>query len=290
MLAIVLASLLWGTTGTAASFLPPAVSPLATGAATMGIGGALLFLVSARRSVAVLRDPGARRWVLIGAVGVVAYPLAFYASMDAAGVAIGNVVSLGSAPVFAALLEYAIDRTRLSPRWVAATVLAVAGVALLGTSGASAPGRDGDTGFGVALGLGAGLSYALYTCASERALRRHSSSSSVMGAMFGVGAVPLLAILALLGAPLLASPVSVGIVAYLAIGPMFLAYLLFGAGLRTAGASAATTITLLEPVVATLLAVLVVGERLDAPAWIGLAAILGGIVVLLLGRRRQRST
>ena len=97
MLAIVLASLLWGTTGTAASFLPSTVPPLATGAATMGIGGALLFAVSARRATAVLRDAAARPWLLLGAAGVVAYPLAFYSSMEYAGVAVGNVVSLGSA-------------------------------------------------------------------------------------------------------------------------------------------------------------------------------------------------
>ena len=42
VVALVLASLLWGTTGTTASFLPDDVSPLAIGASTMGIGGALL--------------------------------------------------------------------------------------------------------------------------------------------------------------------------------------------------------------------------------------------------------
>ncbi|MCU1437252.1 MAG: EamA/RhaT family transporter [Naasia sp.] len=294
MLAIVLASLLWGTTGTAASFLPPGVSPLATGAATMGVGGALLYLVSFRRATAVLRDPVARRWVLIGAIGVVAYPLAFYAAMDLAGVAIGNVVSLGSAPVFAALLEYALDRTRLTRRWAAATALAVAGVALLGLGGAHTPQSGGDdggsAGAGIALGLVAGASYALYTCASERALRRQHGSGSVMGAMFGVGAVPLLAVLAVTGAPLLAAPSSLAILAYLAVGPMFVAYLLFGAGLRSAGASAATTLTLLEPVGATALAVLIVGERLGPVAWGGLGTVLAGILLLVSARGRQRST
>ena len=91
--ALVLASLLWGTTGTTASFLPPDVSPLAIGASTMGVGGVLLFAASARSAIGVLRDRSARRWVLIGALGVFAYPLAFYAGMDLAGVA----VSAGSA-------------------------------------------------------------------------------------------------------------------------------------------------------------------------------------------------
>ena len=78
-LALVLASLLWGTTGTAAHFLPDDVSPLAIGACTMAVGGALLFLTSLRGAVTAIRDARtARRWLLIGAIGVVVYPLAFY--------------------------------------------------------------------------------------------------------------------------------------------------------------------------------------------------------------------
>ena len=44
-LALVVASVLWGTTGTAASFLPDDVSPLAVGASTMAICGLLMFAV-----------------------------------------------------------------------------------------------------------------------------------------------------------------------------------------------------------------------------------------------------
>jgi DME family drug/metabolite transporter len=67
---------------------------------------------------------------------------------------------------------------------------------------------------------------------------------------------------------------------------MFLAYLLFGYGLRTIRSSSATTLTLLEPVVATLLAVAVVGERPGPVAWTGLALIVLGITVLVAARRR----
>ena len=129
--ALVLASLLWGTTGTSASFLPANVSPLAVGASTMGVGGLLLFAATARPAIRVLRDRVARRWVVLGAVGVFVYPLAFYAGMNLAGVAVGNVVALGSGPVFAAILEWAIERRALSRRWLVATLIAVLGIVLL---------------------------------------------------------------------------------------------------------------------------------------------------------------
>jgi DME family drug/metabolite transporter len=291
VLALVLASLLWGTTGTSASFLPDDVSPLAVGASTMGIGGLLLFAATSRVSIRVLRDPGSRRWVLIGAIGVFVYPLAFYAGMDLAGVAVGNVVALGSGPVFAALLEWFIERRRLDLRWAVATALAVLGIALLtlGKEVDAAAGR-GEIVAGVGVALLAGMAYALYTYASSRALSGGAHPSrGVMGAMFGVGAVLLFPVLIVTGAPLLQSAQTVGIAAYLAIGPMFIAYLLFGIGLRGTRSSTVTTITLLEPVVATVLAVAVVGERLAPVGWAGLALVLVGLTVLVSARRGRKT-
>ncbi|MGK2939130.1 MAG: DMT family transporter [Solirubrobacteraceae bacterium] len=286
--ALLLASLLWGTTGTAASFLPGDVSPLAIGASTMAIGGILLFVVSARHAVPALRDRASRGWLLLGGVGVFVYPLAFYASMDLAGVAIGNVVSLGTGPLFAAMLEWLLERHRPALLWVGCTAGATLGIVLLalGGEGAGAPVVVP----GVLLGLVAGLSYSLYTYCSSRAIRTGQQPRGVMGGMFGVGALPLVPVLVVFGAPLLQSWSSVGIAAYLALGPMFAAYLLFGIGMRTLRSSTATTITLLEPFVATILAVLVVGERLAAVGWLGLGLILVAVTVLATARQPRSRT
>ena len=291
IIALVLACLLWGTTGTTATFLPDDVSPLAVGAATMGIGGMLLLVTAPRLSGGVLRDPIGRRWAAIGAIGVVVYPLAFYTGMDLVGVAVGNVVALGSGPVFAALIEWVVERRPLSTRWLVATLLAVAGIALLafGRETDAAVASAGPAALGIAVGLLAGLAYALYTYASSRAIRSGHPSRGVMGGMFGLGALPLLLVLAVVGGPLTQSWTSVGLSAYLVLGPMFLAYLLFGIGLRSVRSSAATTITLLEPVFATVLAVLVVGERLSPLGWVGFGLVLVGLAVLVTARRSARS-
>jgi drug/metabolite transporter, DME family len=285
--AIVAACVLWGTTGTAASLMPDEVSPLAIGAATMGVGGLLLFAGNGRVAVRALRDRAARRWLAAGSLGVLVYPLAFYSSMDAAGVAIGNVVSLGTGPLFAAVWEWLFERRGLTRRWVISTAVALTGVLLLGVGGVERRGADGtDPVAGILLGLLAGAAYAWYTYASTRAIAAGHPGRAAMGGMFGIGAVLLLPVLVVTGAPLLESGTSLSVIAYLAIGPMFLAYLLFGYGLRTIRSSSATTLTLLEPVVATLLAVAVVGERPAPVAWAGLLLILAGITVLVAARRR----
>jgi len=283
-----LASLLWGTTGTAASFLPDDVSPIAVGASTMAFGGLLLFAVSAPLAIAALRDQRARRWLIIGAIGVVVYPLAFYTSMNLAGVAIGNVVSLGTGPVFAAILERAIERRPLSRLWLMCASIAIVGIVLLALGGHGAQGVGANPVLGVLLGCLAGAAYALYTYASSRAIHVGQPQRGVIGGMFGLGATVLVPVLLVTGAPLAQSAQSVGIATYLALGPMFVAYLLFGIGMRTLRSTTATTITLLEPFVATILAIVIVGERLDAIGWVGLGLILAAVTVLVTARQTHR--
>ena len=287
--ALVLASLLWGTTGTAASFLPDDVSPIAVGASTMAFGGLLLFAVSAPVAIAALRDQRARRWLIIGAIGVVVYPLAFYTSMNLAGVAIGNVVSLGTGPVFAAILERAIERRPLSRLWLICASIAIVGIVLLAFGGHGAQGVGANPVLGVLLGCLAGAAYALYTYASSRAIHAGQRQRGVIGGMFGLGATVLVPVLLVTGAPLAQSAQSVGIATYLALGPMFVAYLLFGIGMRTLRSTTATTITLLEPFVATILAIVIVGERLDAIGWVGLVLILAAVTVLVTARQTHRT-
>ncbi|NYE44785.1 DMT family transporter [Streptomyces fulvorobeus] len=60
---------------------------------------------------------------------------------------------------------------------------------------------------------------------------------------------------------------------------MFLGYGLFGWGLAHVPASTATTLSLREPTVAAVLAVLVRGERLPLLRWAGIALVVGCLTV-----------
>ncbi|MFT4158038.1 MAG: EamA family transporter [Microbacterium sp.] len=289
LVAIAITAFLWGTTGTAATFAPDA-GPLAIGAAALGVGGILQALVDLP---ALRRDRvrlGAHRGLIsIGAVAVAVYPLAFYSSMHLAGVAIGTVVSLASAPLAAGVLERFVDGIRLSRWWMISAVIGIVGSALLCASKASDPtGNAGSTVLGVALGLFAGAAYAAYSWAAARLMTNGVSRGASMGSVFGTGGVLLMPVLALTGWALLETPQSLAVSAYMALVPMFLGYLLFGYGLARIPASTATTITLLEPAVATVLAVTVVGERLTAVGWNGLALI--GLALVTIAAIPQRTT
>lgn len=279
--AITATSLLWGTTGTAATFAPSA-GPLAIGAAALGIGGLLQALIAvpalaAARAALRANLPA----VLLGAVAVGIYPLAFYSSMHHAGVAVGSVVSLASAPLASGVLERLIDRHPLSRWWMLAAGLGVLGSVLLCLSKVQGPAADASsTILGTGLGLVAGATYATYSWAVHRLMARRISRAASMGSVFGGGGLLLMPVLLITGAPLVATREAFLVAAYMALVPMFLGYLLFGFGLARVSASTATTVTLTEPAVAAILAVVVVGERLPALGWTGLGIIGAALLVL----------
>ena len=284
--AVLAAAVLWGTTGTVASFAPQGSSPLLIGLATFGFGGLLLLLRAPRAIVAVLRRRGAAwPWLVLGTAGIVIYPTTYYSSMSLIGVAAGNVVALGSGPLFAAVLDRLLRGTLLSRRWAFATTVAVLGIGLLsfgvqhGVPGTADTGI-GSTALGIGLGLCAGFGYAAYSVAGSAVMATGVSSAATMGTMFAAGSAIMVPWFFLTGPGPLAEPRGILILLYLAVVPMALAYLAFGYGLRMLSAATVTTLTLSEPLVATTLALVVVGERLSPAGWVGFVLIAAGLVIL----------
>ena len=288
-LSILGAAVLWGTTGTAASFAPDSAHPAAIGSAGLVLGGILLFLVGRGSATLVTRsDRRTRSTLLLGALAVAGYPLTFYPAVAHAGVAVGTVITLGSAPVFAGLLAWGLERVRPSGRWAAATVAAVLGCAVLVLGPDLVGTQDPVHPSGVLLALVAGFSYSLYAIIAERLIRRGHTSGAVMGTMFAGGGLLVLPVLLFTGVAWLATVHGALVALHLALFTVFLAYWLFGNGLRHTCASTATTLSLAEPAVAALLGVALVGERLPLVSWSGLVVLTLGLAVLKepIGRGR----
>ena len=281
---VLLAAVLFGTTGTAQALGPGAASPLSLGAGRIVLGGALLALVAvAAGARSVPRPLGL---VALAGAGVALYQLAFFAALELTGVAVGTVVAIGSGPVVAGGLERLVEGVRPGRRWAAATALACAGVALLALAGA--PGAAASPA-GVALALGAGAGYAAYAVVAKRLLRAGHAPAGVMGAAFGGGALLLLPVLALTDTAWLATGEGAVVVLYLGVVPTALAYVLFARGLRRLSAAETTTLVLAEPVTAALLGTLALGERLGPGAALGGGLVLAGLVALAAPARPARA-
>lgn len=281
--AVVIASFLWGTTGTAAQYAPT-ISPFAIGAFAMGVGGVLLCLTAwktLRNDSAVLcANPLV---IIAGSLCVTVYPLAFYASMRLSGVAIGTVVSIASAPLFAAVFEYLFGKKKVSFNWVVSFVLGAVGIVLLSTGKSSSvvmlPETEYKQHAGIALGLVAGVTYAGYSWAAKQLINAGGHSKSAMASLFGCAALLLLPSLYFTGERLFATPINTSVALYMAIVPMFLGYVLIGFALRFIEVSQATLITLIEPVVATLFAIFLIGETFSALGCLGMAMVCLCLVI-----------
>ncbi|MEU9449098.1 EamA family transporter [Streptomyces sp. NPDC048277] len=291
-LPILTAAVLWGTTGTAGSLAPAGAPAAAVGAAGLLLGGLLLFLTApGGRSLPRTCTGGERRLLALGALAVAGYPLTFYPAVARTGVAVATVIALGSAPVFAGLLAWLTRQSRPTVRWATATVAAVLGCAVL----VLGPELAGDgapmDAVGVLLAGLAGLSYAVYALVGGRLIARGHASGAVMGVMFGGASLLVLPVLLWSAGPWLSTARGALVVLHLGLVTTFLAYRLFGHGLRRTAAQVATTLTLLEPAVAAVLGVAVLGERLPAVSWCGLAVLALGIVFLTFpagARGRER--
>jgi DME family drug/metabolite transporter len=284
--AILFASVLWGTTGVAASFAPN-ISPLGIGAFAMGIGGIIqagLAYRAIKLNLANLLHQ--RKILLISALALAVYPLAFYSSMRMAGVAVGTVVSIGSAPLFAALLECLFSKAfYLSKRWFISVAIGLIGIALLAYSEPRSDSIGQQEQFwGIALGLLAGLTYAFYSWAARTMIDNGVHSQAAMAGIFGLGAVLLLPSLFFTGDNLFSSPVNALVSIYMAVIPMTLGYLAFGYGLRHIKASSASLLTLMEPVVAAILAVVIVGESISLIGWLGMVLIMVCLLIQVTHR------
>ncbi|GAA4880065.1 DMT family transporter [Kitasatospora terrestris] len=275
------AAVLWGTTGTTASLAPAGAPAAAIGCAGLALGGVLLYLTSLAgrpRPTWTRRE----RWLLAAGVPAVAgYPVAFYPAVARTGVAVATVIALGSAPVFAGLLARVTGRHRPTARWAAGTAAAVLGCALLVLGGAA--GRIDLA--GVLLAAAAGLAYAGYSLIGGRLIGAGRPSDAVMGVLFGGAGLAVLPLVLALDPRWLATGAGAAVAGYLALFTVFLAYRLFGYGLRRTPAATATALTLAEPAVAAVLGVVVLGERLPAASWCGLAVSAAGLVLLTAGER-----
>ncbi|RQW62217.1 DMT family transporter [Vibrio viridaestus] len=288
-LAVILASVFWGTTGVAASFAPN-VNSLAIGAVAMGFGGLLLVLCSIK---SLLQDrillTQNIKWIIIGGLSVAIYPLAFYTAMKWSGVAIGNIISIASAPLYSAIFERLFSKRSVSLKWWVCFAFGLTGVTFLSLGKVSSISYTSTPSyhyFGMLLGALAGLTYALYAWIGKSLIDKGIRSKSSMASMFGCAALILLPTLIFTGEGLFDSVTNIAAISYIAVIPMFCGYLLFGYGLNRIAASQATMITLLEPVIATLLAIQVIGEQFVMIGWIGMALVMICLILQVSPTRR----
>jgi drug/metabolite transporter (DMT)-like permease len=185
-------------------------------------------------------------------------------------------------PIWAMLLAWPIQGQRPRPIGLVALAMGLAGLALL-LSGGQASAADQDTPWllGVAISLGAALAFALGTVAWRTPLPLPPLAAVAW--QVGLGCLPMVAIGVLFERPALAALSSTGwlAMAYMAVVPMGICYLSWFAALRRLPPTAASTATLLTPVVGVFAAAVTLGEPFGPRQAAALVLTLGGVALAL---------
>jgi len=284
------AAALWGTTGTAQSFVASQISPYWVGALRLAIASAFFAVYVLwgrwRRGTAGALPRAVWCWALLGGITIAAYNLSFFAGVKATGVAVGTAVAIGSGPVWVGVLQALMTRKVPQPVWWLGSGCAVVGIGLMLADGGAETRFDG---IGLGLCLLAGLAYASYTLVAQHLVGLTTPPMATC-LVFSVAAVIAVPVAALVSPGLTTSPATWGMVSYLGVVVTGVAFLLFSHALRRVSAASCVTLSLAEPVTAFVLAIVVVGEQPGALAYGGLALVLLGLLCVVWGETRASSS
>lgn len=270
---VLIAAIIWGTTGSAQALAPTEATPIVIGALRMAIGGIALILLAKVRGAFRIKLQLDKKLIFISSLCMAAYQPLFFFGVFKTGIALGTILALGSAPVFSGIIEYFMGE-KLSKRWIIATIISIIGCTLLFVG----QGIINMNIFGSVLSLGAGLSYALYIRASQK-LFQTSPRDVVNGLVFFISGIILAPILFMNDLSWVISARGLMVTLHLGIVATALAYTLFAYGLVDISTPKAVTLTLAEPLTAAILGVLLFNEKLRGVSVVGVLLLFCGLII-----------
>jgi DME family drug/metabolite transporter len=279
-LAVAVAASIWGTLGLFAKILYAqgvSFESLVAVRAFVGWLAVIGFLLATQgaRSLRVARRDLAFLLPL-GLVGIGAFYLLYFYTVHESTVGTAAIL-LYSAPAFVVVLAWLFLKEPLNAAKVFALLLTVGGIFLV--AGAYDPANLEVSSKILLTGLLSGLTYGLYAILG-RPLAEHLSPAVILSyalafgsALLLVAALPTLDTLAGLPAG------SYALLLMLAVVHTTLAFALYTFGIRHLGAGRAAIVATVEPVVAGILGVTLLGEELSALKVMGALLVLAGAVL-----------
>ena len=277
--AVIAAGTLWGFMGFFRRTLDTMGLSASNCIAVRCIVAAILFAITmfiADRKAFKIKLRDAWCFVGCGIVSLLVFGLCYFKAMDYMSLS-NAAILLYTAPCFVIIISAVLFKEKITPKKIAAMLMAFAGCCLVSGIGTG----DEISAIGLALGLCSGLCYALYSIFSRFAINRGYSTFTInfyscllagIGAT-AVGGTDFIPLISLTPSNLLFA-VATGLVT------CFLPYLLYTYGLIGIENGKASIMASIEPVVATLCGVFIYNEGLTVMSTVGILLVLSAIVLL----------
>jgi len=213
--------------------------------------------------------------LVLGVSGVALNQGFFVAGLGRTSVAHAAIL-MGLTPVQVLLLAALTGQEKLTGRKLTGLAVALLGVAVLQLShdGSGAPSMSGDVCI-----LLSGFAFAVYTVGGKNLTSRHDSVTMNTFVYLG-GAVVLSPVI--LWQPVHFAAVSATAwlsLAYMALFPSVVSYLIYSYALAHMEASRVSASSYLQPLLATLIAIVILDEHLTAPILTGGTLVLAGVYI-----------
>lgn len=281
--ALTAAGVLWGTIGLVVRLLEDrgysafAVAFWRFACASLVLG-VVLGPAKLRDLAAYARQSGRLAAVALGSMG---FQLLYFLAVRDVGVAVGTLVALGLAPVAVTAVETMALRARPAGRTLGVLLLALIGLVLVTAVSSSSAHVAPRPVLGLVEAVLSGLMYAASTTWGAPLSTRLEPVAITFSSSL-VGVVVLLPVVAVTGWDVPLTATAIGGTVWLGIVTTVIAYWLFYTGLRSTPGSVAMILTLLEPVIAVLLAAALLHEPLTVANGVGGALLLAAVVALYL--------
>ena len=285
-----LTMLLWSGNWIAGRYVAGEISPVAFTAMRWLLAFVILVAIGwkhVRADLPVIKT----RWrimMLLGVLSIGAYNICVYVGLSMTTVINATLLS-ATFPITIAITAYVVYRDRLTGPQAVGILVATCGALVVMTRGdlrllASFHFNTGDLWV-----LLSQVIWSLYTTFLRERPAVHPMSFLIC--TVGVGLVPLLPAAALelaLGGSIALTPGAIGATVYVAVFAAVVAYLCFNRAVALIGPNRAGPFFHLIPVFASLMAVVVLGERIEMYHVVGWVIIIAGIVAAQFGRRPAR--
>lgn len=252
---------------------------------TLGALGMLLVVLVVDRSLLRIRLRDIWLFIGTGVVSVTLFNVCYFTCIELSEASIA-VVLLYTSPIWVMLMSAVFFRERITGRKVVALCLTFTGCVLVaGILG----GAVHLTPYALATGVASGFFYATYSIFGRVALERYDTLTITFYTFF-FGMLASLALgdpvhtiaVAVADPPLIAW--YVGLCIFCTIAP----YLLYTTGLKHLETSRAAILATVEPLVGSLLGIFVYGESTGVLKLLGMAFILGAVVLVNTKGRDER--
>ena len=286
---IILAGILWGTSGIFVHYLTPlGFTSFQMTAVRATVSLISIFLYAVIRDRALLKAKP-KDMILFAAIGISLYLTAacYYLSMQLASVSTA-VVLMYSAPIYVSVFSVIFMKDKLSVSKLVAIALLLIGCCLVaGIVG----GLKLDT-VGLLVGAASGISYAAYNILTKISLKRGANAVTVT--LYGFLFMALISLIGLepvsLAERVSASPeVAIPLLLLLGICTFVLPYFLYTLAMRSFPVGVATALGTVEPMAATLFSVIIFGERLTVFSAFGIILILSALVIIGLADDEKKN-